>query len=306
VPMKEPVAGQVMTSATTFWGSPRAWRAMCRLIPALLAAMAWSIHALAQAPDDTVNAWRVIGDPLTARTFRSTIGQRLWVFTCNALDCRATPDSTRSAYYAFLVPRSGLITIEEWQDRAQAITTHAMRPGLWRVVEASRSAMTGDSLIAVSVRATGRLRRPYLGSPELVIRCRERQLELYVVVNAILGSSGASYDGASVRLRFDNEQATSHSWSRSSDGRAAFADEPEWVIMRIMTADTLRVEYQPYDAIAEVATFRVAGVGRHLPRIARACPGYLLPLLPGATGGRRRGGDGPSERDHEGGPAAPR
>jgi hypothetical protein len=275
-----------MTSPVVILLGPRARRTLARLLPAPLAIMAFSSPLVAQAPDDTVNAWRVIGDQETAQTLHSTIGQRAWVFTCTTLDCRATLDSTRSAYYAFGVRRSGLVTTEEWNGRAQASTLRAMRAGLWRVVEAGRSAMTGDSQIIVSVRGSGRVRWSHLGPPELVIRCLDRQLALYITVNAILGG-GLSHGDAPVRLRFDNEQATTQSWSTSTGGQAAFADEPVWVISRIMTADVLRVEYQPFDAVAEVATFRVAGVGRPLRRIAHACPGYSFPLLPDSTGSRR-------------------
>ncbi len=241
--------------------------------------------AAAQAPEDTVNAWRVIGSQYVAQYFHASLGWRVWVWTCGPLECRATRDSTRPSYYSTPTPRSSLLTQAEWDARVREWMQRGRRPGGWRVIEAGRSPMTGDSIFAVALRGT--TTRSRRGPPSLIVRCRDRALEIFIGVGAILGSGDLANRETSVRLRFDAEPAESESWGQGADRRGAFSPDASSLLLRLLGVDTLRIEYEPISTVPEVATFRVPGLTPFLPRIAHACADYDIPVPAPANRPRR-------------------
>jgi hypothetical protein len=141
--------------------------------------------------------------------------------------------------------------------------------GGWQL-EQTRSGMTDAPGATLALNATstiiGPAGRPT--RPTLVIRCHEGKLDTYVTVGRVLNK-----DISQVRLRFDGRPPVSEQWGRSSDMLGVFAPNPSaFVRGPLASADTFRIEVQPFDAAAIVVSFAPRGLRGYLPQIQAMCP----------------------------------
>lgn len=116
-----------------------------------------------------------------------------------------------------------------------------------------------DSQTAVFMLDANNVIRGWMKSsrPTLLARCKEGDLDLYVDWG--LAVNVESGDTRTVRVRFDDDAATSEQWDESTDNEALFSPKPAEAMTRLLTARSLRVEFTPFNANPQIAVFDVSG-----------------------------------------------
>ncbi len=137
-------------------------------------------------------------------------------------------------------------------------------------VDTSRSEMTDELSVTLRLEAIDPGPASILDiRPALIIRCRERNLDVYVATGSVLREED---EATPVRIRWGTGVAQETLWSRSTDYSAAFAPEPRRFLKQLLATPDLRLEVQPYDALPKVITFNARGLDRHAKQLNAACP----------------------------------
>lgn len=141
----------------------------------------------------------------------------------------------------------------------------------WQL-DTTRSARTDERSVTLRLEAI----RPGPASDlktrsALIIRCRERDLDVYVATGSVLR---VEEETTPVSIRWGTGVVWEMSWNRSSDYRAAFAPEPRRFLKQLLATPDLLVEVQPSDAVPTVITFNARGLDRHTKQLDAACPGW--------------------------------
>jgi hypothetical protein len=108
-------------------------------------------------------------------------------------------------------------------------------------------------------------------TPTLVVRCRHRQTEVYVVAETSASNEFGKDNLHTVRLRIDDQPWEDATWSESVDDDTLFAPDGLALAGRLSAARRLTFEFTPFGADAQAATFHLAGVASGVQRVARAC-----------------------------------
>jgi len=136
-------------------------------------------------------------------------------------------------------------------------------------VDTSRSEMTDELSVTLRLEAVNPGPASILDiRPALIIRCRERDLDIYVATGSVLREEDET---TPVRMRWGTGVAQETYWSRSTDYTAAFAPEPRRFLKQLLATPDLRLEVQPYDALPKVITFNARGLDRHTKQLNAAC-----------------------------------
>ena len=101
--------------------------------------------------------------------------------------------------------------------------------------------------------------------PLLCIRYREGELEAFIGYNTFIASMGTS-----VTTRIDKRQATTTSWSTSTDGNMVFAPEVKPFIETLMEAHTLVVRSTRHAGNPLTVSFDVTGLKEAIKPINEA------------------------------------
>lgn len=107
--------------------------------------------------------------------------------------------------------------------------------------------------------------------PSLVVACRERKTSAYVDVGMSAQPELGEYERHTVRLRFDEEQATSQLWQQSTDNEALFAPFGMALAKRLAKSKRLRLQFTPFNSNAAVIEFETAGFDQVIGEIAKTC-----------------------------------
>jgi len=139
-------------------------------------------------------------------------------------------------------------------------------------VDTSRSEMIDERSVTLRLEAI----KPVPASdlkirPTLIIRCRERVLDVYVATGSVLREEDET---TPVRIRWGTGVVWVADWNRSKDHSAAFAPEPRRFLKQLLATPDLRLEVQPSDAVPTVITFDARGLDRHTKQLDAACPGW--------------------------------
>jgi type VI secretion system protein VasI len=108
-------------------------------------------------------------------------------------------------------------------------------------------------------------------TPTLVVRCKEKATNVYMVTGMAASVEGGDLEGHTVRVRFDDAPAQRQRWSQSTDNEALFAPGAAQMARKIAKGKTLRLEFTPFNASPVVATFDVLGFEQYIGRLAAAC-----------------------------------
>jgi TonB family protein len=140
----------------------------------------------------------------------------------------------------------------------------------WRV-DTSRSEMTDELSVLLSLDAVNP------ASGRLIIRCRERDLNVYVSTQSILEAYGR-YGTTPVRLRWGTARVETDYWDRGTDFTAAFAPTPWYVVFHLLDQPDFRIEVQPVNGLPTVITFNARGLDRHMSQLQAGCPPDTTPV----------------------------
>lgn len=105
----------------------------------------------------------------------------------------------------------------------------------------------------------------------LVIRCKQRKTDLYVVTQTPVRSNYGEFDESDIRYRFDDGKPIHATFSESTDNSAIFAPSPVHLAKRLASAKKWLVEFTPYDAGPVTVSFSLDGLAGALPKVSAAC-----------------------------------
>ena len=108
-------------------------------------------------------------------------------------------------------------------------------------------------------------------TPSLVVRCKEKKTDVYMVTGMSASVESGDLDGHTVRVRFDDAAAQRQRWSESTDKEAMFAPNAVQMARATAKAKMLRLEFTPFNASPVIATFDVSGFDEHIGKVAAAC-----------------------------------
>jgi len=107
--------------------------------------------------------------------------------------------------------------------------------------------------------------------PTLIIRCKERKTDLYVVTGMAAKPEYGAYESRFVRYRIDDKKFVRTSWSESTDNKALFSGDPVRLAKELAGAERFLFEFTPFNASPQLIQFPVKGLGSRLDRVARPC-----------------------------------
>ena len=127
--------------------------------------------------------------------------------------------------------------------------------------------------ITASLRASGEKNSFFADSKFLVLRCRESQLDLYVIWGSFgaLGFSTQDRGGQDVTWRFDKETPTTEPWGRSTDRNATFAPDPPGFADRMARHQRLAVRTRSRKGGSLTGVFDLSKAGAVVEEVIAAC-----------------------------------
>lgn len=145
--------------------------------------------------------------------------------------------------------------------------------GSWKVKQ--EISPVDDSLSVYASRAAnstvvGWLQRT---RPEIFLRCKEGTVDLYVYTGLSTQTERTvfGYDGASVRIRLDQDPAVVIPLQKSTSGDALFFSNPLDVARQMASASSMYFEFIPFNANPASTTFNLSGFGDVLKIVELAC-----------------------------------
>jgi Type VI secretion system VasI, EvfG, VC_A0118 len=143
------------------------------------------------------------------------------------------------------------------------------RAGKWQVSSGS-SAMDDSPGQTLTLQAENQI-QGWLKTetPTLLIRCRERKIDLIIHVGM---SANVEYGGGhTVRVRLDDRPPEKQNWSESTNNEALFAPRPLDLARRIAAAERMRFEFVPFNASPAIVEFDVHGLKEKLAELEATC-----------------------------------
>ena len=107
--------------------------------------------------------------------------------------------------------------------------------------------------------------------PTLIVRCRERETDVFVVTQTAANPEIGLHNEARVRIRLDDAAPRRQRWSESTNNEALFAPGAISLAKQLAKASTLRFEFTPFNSSSQVVTFDVRGFDRVIGEIAKPC-----------------------------------
>jgi hypothetical protein len=108
--------------------------------------------------------------------------------------------------------------------------------------------------------------------PVLYLRCLESAPEVYIYLGLTPDVEMGNFDGATIRLRFDDEPAETVNAERSTDDKAVFFPRPQDMMDRLAETDTLLIGFTPFSSNPVETAFDTRGLAEVLPQLREVCP----------------------------------
>lgn len=109
-------------------------------------------------------------------------------------------------------------------------------------------------------------------TPTLVIRCKENEFEIYIVVGMQFDVETGLSDESTIRFRFDKGTAFEMVAGQSTDGEAVFINNPRVFLSKMVNANTLVFGFTPFNASPVSTTFDLTGLSNAVKPVLEACP----------------------------------
>ena len=160
--------------------------------------------------------------------------------------CRKIPDDT-----ARLKCFDAIVPAPQKTDQPKAVRE-------WSIEDSKSPVDNSPEVFATLTSADGR--------SELIIRCKERKIEL-----AVLPSGLFALESGTVLLQINDGPAVTASWSASSNSKGLFASNAIALINRLPDGGKLFVRATGYSRQADDATFQLGAVTVVKNRVSAAC-----------------------------------
>jgi len=158
-----------------------------------------------------------------------------------------------------------------------ARTTQA---GAW-VISSTTSPMDDMVSVVLKVDATRGLHDAG-GSdvPSLIIRCKERDIDVYVYTGMIANNEYGNYGGATIRIRIDHLPLEELNATESTSLDSLFFPKPDVLAQRLIGHETLLFEFTPFHSSPHLFEFPISGLDVALKPLSMACAvdGYPAPI----------------------------
>lgn len=147
-------------------------------------------------------------------------------------------------------------------------TTTARGSGNWHV-RTETSPIDDSKNVTMTLRANDSFRDAFGREqrPNLVVRCRENRTELLITWGEFLG-----LDSHPVLERIDRNQATTETWSVSTNNMATFRrGNVTRYVSRLLEADQVLFQTTPHGRNPVMMTFDLAGMSEAIRPLRSAC-----------------------------------
>jgi hypothetical protein len=153
----------------------------------------------------------------------------------------------------------------------QTNTPAAPFTGKWQI-STSISEFDNSTTIALSLEAEDFIEGWLTTTmPTLVLRCKERDIAVYVKVGMQSNVEYGLNDAATVRIRFDQNQAFEAVANESTDGDALFFQDPHAMIIAMLKSNEMVFGFTPFNADPAVTTFDLSGLANVIDPLKQSC-----------------------------------
>jgi type VI secretion system protein VasI len=143
--------------------------------------------------------------------------------------------------------------------------------GNWQV-STSQSEFDNSTTVALSLEAENYIEGWLTTTlPTLVLRCKERKMNVYVNVGTQSNVEYGRYGSATVRVRFDQNQAIEMIADESTDGDALFFRDPYGMIIAMLRSKEMVFGFTPFNADPAVTTFDLRGLANVIAPLKQSC-----------------------------------
>ena len=173
--------------------------------------------------------------------------------------CAATSSgSARLVCYDAIARKLGV-------DKPSSTTTTGS--GKW-AVRSDKSPIDDSVNVYLSVQSEEPVRYGYnTVRPSLFIRCSENKTNVFLNWDLYLG-----LDSTGMLTRFDSENASTETWSISTDNRAVFVRGSDIAFAKkMMNHNKLLTRITPYGESPVMATFPISGLSEAIKPLRQAC-----------------------------------
>ncbi|MBL7836457.1 MAG: hypothetical protein JNM67_02975, partial [Bacteroidetes bacterium] len=149
--------------------------------------------------------------------------------------------------------------------------TPAPFTGKWQVTT-SKSEFDNSTTVALSLEAESFIEGWLTTTlPTLVLRCKEKEIDVYVNIGTQTNVEYGLYDAATVRVRFDQDQAFKTVANESTDGDALFFQDPHEMIIAMLKSNEMVFGFTPFNADPAVTTFDLRGLKDVIEPLKQSC-----------------------------------
>ncbi|MAT45171.1 MAG: hypothetical protein CL609_22820 [Anaerolineaceae bacterium] len=108
-------------------------------------------------------------------------------------------------------------------------------------------------------------------TPRLHVRCLEGKKEVYIDVGMSFDVEYGLYGRATVRIRFDSNEAFELIGTQSTDGEALFFDYPNNLIDKMLVSEKMTFGFTPFNSSPVSTTFDLFGLAEAIKPLNSAC-----------------------------------
>jgi len=143
--------------------------------------------------------------------------------------------------------------------------------GGWQV-QTRQSAMDDSKTVVLMLKAdqeiVGWLKKH---RPALFLRCKEGNAEAFIATGTPPSVEIGNHDGATVRFRYDKEEAVIVSASKDTAGKSLFLPNPAFHIQSMLEHERLLFEFTPFNASPQTTIFTLRGLAQVVEPLQDAC-----------------------------------
>lgn len=131
-----------------------------------------------------------------------------------------------------------------------------------------KSPIDDSENVILSVSSDNTIKSGYnIVNPTLIVRCSENVTNVYIAWDLYLGINSTD-----MTTRFDDEKATTRTWSISTDHKAVFVSTGDVAFAKkMMNHDKLLAQIIPYGESPVMATFSIHGLSEAIKPLRKAC-----------------------------------
>ncbi len=196
-----------------------------------------------------------------------------WVFLfnkpINPIEAN-TMQTSKNTISASIAP-----TETQIRNRVQTSTsTQIANNGKWQITT-GKSDFDDSTTVVLSLVAENSI-QAWLSTPtpNLIVRCQEKKLAIYVDVRTQINVEYGLNDAATVRVRFDNSPSTDLIADESTDGEGLFFRSPYDILWLIGNSSRMVFGFTPFNASPVVATFDLRGFTNIMKPLNQSCSGH--------------------------------